>query len=118
MSDEPVPVLVVETPEFLAATSNLSLEERAALIDYLALHPADGDLIPGTGGVRKLRWALAGRTKRCGTRMVYFLRLPRMPLFALTAHPRNMRADLTDADRSDFKQLTGRLAACCEGSTD
>jgi hypothetical protein len=119
MCDEPVPVMVVETPEFLASTRKLmSPEERAALVDYLALHPADGDLIPGTGGVRKLRWALAGRTKRCGTRVVYFFRIPGMPLFALTSHGRNLRAELTERDRSDFKELTGRLAAHCEGWTD
>ena len=60
-----VPVSVVETPEFLSATRKLmSDEERALLVDYLAYNPAAGDLIPGTGGVRKLRWGLEGRGKR------------------------------------------------------
>lgn len=50
------PVTVVETPEFLAATRKLmSDEERGLLVDYLAGNPTAGDLIPGTGGVRKLR---------------------------------------------------------------
>jgi hypothetical protein len=57
-----VPLSVVETPEFLSATRKLmSDEERALLVDYLAYNPAAGDLIPGTGGVRKLRWGLEGR---------------------------------------------------------
>ncbi len=56
-----VPVSVVETPEFLLATRKLmSDEERTLLVDYLAYNPAAGDLIPGTGGVRKLRWELEG----------------------------------------------------------
>lgn len=50
------PVAVVETPDFLAATRKLMDEtERAALVDYLANQPLAGDLIPGSGGVRKLR---------------------------------------------------------------
>ncbi len=58
----PVPVSVVETPEFLATTQRImNGEERGALVDYLARNPLACDLIPGTGGVRKLRWALEGR---------------------------------------------------------
>ena len=54
-----VPISVVETPEFLSAARKLLTdEERAVLVDYLAYNPTSGDLIPGTGGVRKLRWAL------------------------------------------------------------
>ncbi len=61
------PVTVVETPDFLAATRKLMHEdERAALVDYLANNPVSGDLIPGAGGVRKLRWSLEGRGKRGG----------------------------------------------------
>ena len=51
------PITVVETPEFLSATRKLlTEEERAVLVDYLAHNPAAGVLVPGTGGVRKLRW--------------------------------------------------------------
>jgi hypothetical protein len=47
-------------PEFQASVRKLlSDEELALLIDYLAYNPAAGDLIPGTGGVRKLRWSLS-----------------------------------------------------------
>jgi len=47
-------------------------EERKELIDSLAEHPAAGDEIPGTGGVRKLRFAAMGRGKRGGARVIYF----------------------------------------------
>jgi len=67
----PVPVSVVETPEFLAATRRImDDDERGLLVDYLARNPFAGDLIPGTGGVRKLRWSLEGRGKRGGARVV------------------------------------------------
>jgi hypothetical protein len=59
---KPAPVSVVETPEFLAATKRIMDEqERSQLVDHLARNPLAGDLIPGTGGVRKLRWGLEGR---------------------------------------------------------
>ena len=105
-----VPVTVVEMPEFLSATRKLMDEaERALLVDYLAYNPMAGDLIPGTGGVRKLRWALAGRGKRGGARVVYFHQDAEMPLFVLTAYAKNERADLSQRDRNDLKRLTGSL---------
>lgn len=104
------PVTVVETPEFLAATDKLMDEaERMLLVDYLAHNPAAGDVIPGTGGVRKLRWALEGRGKRGGARVIYFHHDADMPLFALTAYAKNQRADLSQQDRNAFKRLTAVL---------
>jgi hypothetical protein len=105
-----VPISVVETPEFLSATRKLMTdEERALLVDYLAYNPTSGDLIPGTGGVRKLRWGLEERGKRGGARVVYFHHDAGMPLFALTAYAKNERADLSQQDRNDFRQLTTLL---------
>lgn len=64
---------------------------------------------PGTGGVRKLRWGLEGRGKRGGARLIYFHHDASMPLFALTAFAKNERADLSQQDRNDFRQLTTLL---------
>jgi hypothetical protein len=105
-----VPVTVIETPGFLSATRNLMEEhERELLIDFLAYNAMAGDPIPGTGGVRKLRWGLEGRGKRGGARVIYFYHDPGMPLFALTAYAKNQMADLSQQDRNLFKQLTARL---------
>jgi hypothetical protein len=65
--------------------------------------------IPGTGGVRKLRWGLEGRGKRGGARVIYFHHGADMALFALTAFAKNERADLSQQDRNDFRQLTALL---------
>ena len=101
----------LETPEFLSATRKLMTEaERAVLVDYLAYNPTVGNVIPGTGGIRKLRWGLEGRGKRGGARVVYFYHDAGMPLFALTAYAKNERADLSHDDRNDFKRLTALLA--------
>ncbi len=63
----------------------------------------------GTGGVRKLRWALAGRGKRGGARVIYFFHSPTMPLFLLTAFAKHERADLSQSERNGFKILTKLL---------
>jgi hypothetical protein len=100
-------VTVVETPEFIRRVEKLlGDDEREALIAYLAANPTAGDLIPGTGGVRKLRWALEGRGKRGGARIIHFFRDTRLPLFLLTAFAKNERTDLSQADRNSFRTLT------------
>ena len=107
----PAPVSVVETPEFLAATRRImDEEERGLLVDYLARNPLAGDIIQGTGGVRKLRWALEGRGKSGGARVIYYYHSNAMPVFALTAYAKNERANLSQADRNDFRRLTALLA--------
>lgn len=104
------PTTVVETPEFLSAMNKLMTDtERALLVDYLAWNPTAGVLIPGTGGVRKLRWALEGRGKRGGTRVIYFHHSSNMPLVVLTAYAKNEQDDLSQQDRNDFKRLTKLL---------
>ncbi len=108
-------ITVIETPEFISATRKLMDEaERALLVDYLARHPTAGDLVPGTGGIRKLRWALEGRGKRGGARVIYFHHNAGMPLFALTAFAKNERSDLSQQDRNNFKQFTALLVAAFE----
>ena len=101
------PVAVVETPEFLAATRKLMDEdERAALVDFLANNPVTGDLIPGTGGVRKLRWGLEGRGKRGGARVIYFIHSEKLPLFVYSIYAKNTQADLSDATKNELKKIT------------
>jgi hypothetical protein len=104
------PVSVVETPEFLTAMRRImDEEERGLLVDYLARNPLAGDIVQGTGGVRKLRWALEGRGKSGGARVIYYYHNEAMPLFALTAYAKNERADLSQTDRNDFRRLTALL---------
>jgi hypothetical protein len=106
-----IPIAVVETPEFLSAIRKLMTEaERTVLVDYLAYNPAAGDLIQGTGGVRKLRWGLEERGKRGGARVIYFFHSASTPLFVLTAYAKNEKADLSQKDRNDFRQVTELLA--------
>jgi len=48
---------------------------------HIGMPPESGELMPGTGGVRKLRWALEGKGKRGGARVVYYFHSGAMPIF-------------------------------------
>jgi hypothetical protein len=101
---------VVETPEFISSAKKLLTdEEREELIGYLAYNPTAGDIVSGAGGIRKIRWKLAGRGKRGGARVIYFVHGDSIPLFLLTAFAKNERVDLSSSDRNDFQRLTKLL---------
>jgi hypothetical protein len=101
---------VAELPEYLRAVARLLADaDRRAIVDHLAAHPTAGDLIEGTGGVRKLRWARDGRGKSGGVRVVYYFHSEAMPLYLLTMFAKNERANLTKAERNELAGLVDLL---------
>lgn len=105
------PMTVVETEEFLRkAKPLLSDAEREELVVFLGINPEAGKVVPQTGGVRKVRWGLAGRGKRGGARVIYYYHSERVPLFLLSAYAKNRKADLTSADRTAMRRMVGFLA--------
>jgi mRNA-degrading endonuclease RelE of RelBE toxin-antitoxin system len=80
----------VETKLFTQLVVNyFSDDEYAALQNAIAANPEAGDVIKGSGGVRKLRWGLSGRGKRGGVRIIYYLRLPQGQVWMLTMYTKN-----------------------------
>jgi hypothetical protein len=67
----------------------LSDEEYAELQQMLAAQPEAGNVIRGSGGVRKLRWRTAGRGKRGGIRVIYYLRSRQEQIWMLTVYAKN-----------------------------
>lgn len=64
---------VAETPIFQRYAADVwSDSERIEFINWIALNPEAGDVIPGSGGCRKVRWAASGRGKSGGARVIYF----------------------------------------------
>ena len=104
------PITVVETDEFLSATRKLmDDEERAGLVKYLAFNPTAGDVIPGSGGVRKIRWGLEGRGKHNGARVIYFFHDMEMPLLLLKAYAKNKQEDLSQIELKKMQQFTKQM---------
>lgn len=83
---------IVETPTFRAEADKLwSTEERLAFFSWIANVPDAGDVIPGSGGCRKVRWSRPGMGKRAGARVVYFARLAQGELCMLLVYPKAVR---------------------------
>ena len=107
---------VVETHEFLREASRLfSEEERSSLVDFLARNPLAGEEIVGSGGLRKIRYAIGGRGKRGGARVIYFFFNEGVPLYIVTCYAKNAKQDLTRAEINDFAKLTAALKAFPRG---
>ena len=82
----------VETPTFTRLIQEyLSDEEYGLLQQQLMRKPEAGAVIRGSGGVRKIRWAAAGRGKRGGYRVIYFVSQLNREFWMLTIYPKNVR---------------------------
>lgn len=68
----------------------LSDEDYTTLQATLIRNPDAGTVIPGSGGIRKLRWAASGRGKRGGYRVIYYLRRAEEQIWMLTIYPKNV----------------------------
>jgi len=99
------PITVVETPAFVRAAGRLIDDEaRTEMITFVAANPDAGDVIPGTGGVRKLRWAAKGKGKRGGVRVIYYFHDETIPAFLLDIYAKNVEENLTMAERNAMKK--------------
>ncbi len=101
---------VVEVPEFLrCARGLLTNMEREALVNHLAAHPDDGEVMSRTGGARKLRWATAGRGKSGSVRVITFYSGPPVPVFLMAAFGKGAKINLTMAERGALRMVLGAL---------
>lgn len=103
---------IAELPEYIRrAEKLLSLAERTDIVNYLAAHPKAGDLMEGTGGVRKLRWSRGSQGKSGGVRVIYYVHSEAMPLYLLTLFAKNERANLSQAERNELAGLVNLLVS-------
>ena len=111
----PALITVAETPEYIRCAERLlSAADRMEVVEYLAANPKAGDLMQGTGGVRKLRWGRGGRGKSGGVRVIYYFHSDAMPLYLLTVFGKNERANLSKAERNELAGLVRMLKAIVE----
>ncbi|HEY1050816.1 MAG TPA: hypothetical protein VGE39_13695 [Prosthecobacter sp.] len=86
-------------------TELLSDDMYAALQNHLVLHPDAGDVIPGSGGLRKVRWSAPGRGKRGGVRFIYYWWHAKDIISLLLIYAKNEQDDPTPDQLKKLKQL-------------
>lgn len=109
---------VVETPEFIKqAKECMNDDVRSEFIDYIARNPVAGDIIPGAGGARKVRWQSdAHRGKRGGARIIYYYHDEDMPIYLFTAYQKNQRENITSEEKKILYSLIKMIIKAYKGS--
>lgn len=103
-------ITIVELHSFRGDADRIfSDEEREELSDFISANPVFGDIIPGTGGVRKLRWRAKGHGKRSGARVIYYFRDLNMPVFLLAVYAKGEKLNLSMAERDAMRELVDVL---------
>lgn len=99
-------MVIFETPVFTRRIRELLEDDEYAALQYaLMLDPELGDRIPGTGGMRKVRWSAEGRGKRGGIRVIYYHWSQAGRLYMLYAYAKNQQGDLTPEQKRVLKRL-------------
>lgn len=103
---------VVETHSFrrAARVAGVTETELLAIIDLVAADPAAGDLMEGTGGARKLRFAAKGKGKSGGYRIITFFAAQNLPVFLLDIFAKGEKVNLSKAERNELRGILSSLA--------
>jgi hypothetical protein len=103
---DPQPMIFIETPVFTAEVKALLPDDSyAELQRELIARPAAGDLIPGTGGLRKIRWRLPGQGKRGGARVIYYWFSSQSRILLLAIYAKGTKDDLTAAEKRLLRKI-------------
>ncbi len=99
-------MVLVETPIFTAdVCALLSDEEYSALQQHLVARPTAGPIIAGTGGLRKIRWAVAGKGKRGGTRVIYYHVVAQAQIRMILIYRKGIKDDLAPREKVVLRQI-------------
>ena len=101
---------VLQLPKFKAeATELIGTDGIAAVAVYLADHPDAGDVIPGSGGARKLRWAAKGKGRRGGARIIYLYAVVDARIYLMRCYAKNVKTNLTADEKKQLRQIAAHL---------
>jgi hypothetical protein len=103
-------VTVAETPTFMRQAEGIwNDEERDAFVAFIAANPEAGDVIPETGGVRKVKWVKQGGSKRGGTRIIYFFYDRYAPVYLLMVYAKAAREDISRQAKKAVRDFAARI---------
>lgn len=103
-------ITVLQLSKFKAeATELIGTDGIEAVAVYLIDHPDAGDVIPESGGVRKLRWAAKGKGKRGGARIIYLYVVVAARIYLIRCYAKNVKTDLTADEKKELRQIAAYL---------
>jgi hypothetical protein len=101
---------VVETNYFASRVKKLlSEDERDDLINFIATGPRQGDILVGTGGLRKIRFARKGIGKSGGIRVIYYYHNANVPIYLLEVFGKNEKGNLSKAERNSLAKIVAEI---------
>ena len=102
-------MVIVETRIFSRRIKELmSDDEYRALQETLVNRPGMGDIVQGTGGLRKVRWKQEGHGKSGGVRVIYYWMTEDEQLYMLYVYPKSKQEDLTAEQKRVLKSIVER----------
>ena len=102
-------MIFIETEIFTSGVRALLNDEEYQHFQlFLASQPCSGDVIPDTGGLRKVRWLAKGRGKRSGVRVIYFYRLNKDEIRLLLIYRKGVKDNLTPGEKAVLRKLNER----------
>lgn len=111
-------MLIAETPTFTRQADELFCEdEKRELFDVLAGNPLAGEEIPGTNGIRRLRFSAVGEGRRGGGRAIYYYPNEGIGVYALLACAQSADTDLTPEESGSIFELAAVLGSTVREST-
>jgi hypothetical protein len=106
------PVSVTELAGYTRAADEwLTEAEQDADVDLIAYEPTRGDLIAGTGGLRKLRVGRGGSGKRGGARVIYYFYNEDVPILLMAIYAKNEKADLSERGKKESVRYAREFVA-------
>src|SRR5580692_3232843 len=106
---------ITETRPFTKELNNLLKKRKILQVDFdefkkiLMENPNEGEIVSGTGGVRKTRLKSISKGKRGGFRVCYYYDPHEDEIFLLLLYPKNVQEDLTSEEKKMLKEITGVL---------
>ena len=108
-------IKIIETKFYLNQLSKIihkGLDEdllRNEIKEFISENPQDGDVIPGSGGLRKIRYPMPGKGKSGGYRIIYYFYNEKNPIHLFTIYQKSRAENLSDQEKQTFSKLIKEL---------